>query len=164
MRVETEYLVSAKTEAAINRIVALWGSPYVKTNGCSFEDYDTSEIDVMSRVVKLVHQMKVSNRMDEFEIVGGCDTDYDASIFVITYSGEQPYLKIAVANAEDEEERYYQFTDRDYDEIRELLKDSESKTFEQAIESEDDEPFVGELVNMEYNEWIESIIGEYCEE
>lgn len=112
----------------------------------------------------MVHQMKVYDKMDEFEIVGGCDTDYDASIFVITYSGEQPYLKIAIANAEYDEDRYYIFTDRDYGGIRKLQKDSESKTFQQAIEREDDEPFVGELVNMEYNEWIESIIGEYCEE
>ena len=122
MRMETEYLVSAKTAEAADRIVNLWGHTYGKQDDCSFEDYDNDVFGVMEKVIKLVHQMEISGQKDEFIIVGKCDTDYDCAIFAIEYSGDEPLIKASQADPEENEGRYYQFCDAEYEEIQKLLK------------------------------------------
>ena len=105
MRMETEYLVSAKTAEAADRIVNLWGHTYGKQDDCSFEDYDNDVFGVMEKVIKLVHQMEISGQKDEFIIVGKCDTDYDCAIFAIEYSGDKPLIKASQADPEKNEGR-----------------------------------------------------------
>ena len=41
MRMENEYLVTAESAQAIDRIIALWEHTYEKMDECSFENYAT---------------------------------------------------------------------------------------------------------------------------
>lgn len=156
MRMETEYLVSAKTAEAADRIVNLWGHTYGKQDDCSFEDYDNDVFGVMEKVIKLVHQMEISGQKDEFIIVGKCDTDYDCAIFAIEYSGDEPLIKASQADPEENEGRYYQFCDAEYEEIQKLLKRNKNRTFKQAIK---DELPLGGFLSISYDEWVKSILS-----
>ena len=156
MRMETEYLVSAKTAEAADRIVNLWGHTYGKQDDCSFEDYDNDVFGVMEKVIKLVHQMEISGQKDEFIIVGKCDTDYDCAIFAIEQSGDEPLIKASQADPEENEGRYYQFCDAEYEEIQKLLKRNKNRTFKQAIK---DELPLGGFLSISYDEWVKSILS-----
>ena len=76
-----------------------------------------------------MHQMEISGQKDEFIIVGKCDTDYDCAIFAIEYSGDEPLIKASQADLEENEARYYQFCDAEYEEIQKLLKRNKNRTF-----------------------------------
>ena len=66
MHIETEYLVSAKSEQTIRQLVNLW-----RDSGCtcndiafneaecvySFEGFCTTIFDVMERVIRVIHQI-----------------------------------------------------------------------------------------------------------
>lgn len=155
MRMESGYLVSAKSEQAIDRIMALWGAS-LKEDSCSFEDFDSDVFGAMEKVVKLVHNMETTGQKDEFTIVGKCDSDYDCIIFTIEYTGDEPQIKASQADPEENEERYYRFFEADYDEIPKLLKRNKNRTFKQAIK--DDLP-LGGFLDVSYDEWIETILN-----
>lgn len=157
MRMETEYLVSAKSEQAIDRIIAIWGDIDGKGDGCSFEDYDNDVFGVMEKVIKLVHEMESTGKKDEFSIVGKCESDYDCVLFAIEFTGSEPFIKASQADPEEDEESYCQFCDAEYDEIAELLQQNKKRTFEQAIE--DDLP-LGGFLDVSYDEWVASILNE----
>lgn len=157
MGMEAEYLVTAKTTEATDRIVNLWGHTEGKQDDCSFEDYENDVFGVMEKVIKLVHRMETSGQKDEFVIVGKYNTDYDCAIFSIEYSGGEPLIKASQADPEENEGRYYQFCDAEYEEIQKLLKRNKSRTFKQAIK---DELPLGGFLNVSYDEWIKSILSD----
>ena len=157
MRRETEYLVSANSVEEINRIAKLWGYKYGEIDDLCFDDCDVDGFDVMAKVIKLVHQMETSDQKDEFTIAGKIDTDYDCSIFLIEYAGEEPLIKAAQADPEFNEGRYYKFCDAEYDEIPDLLKRTKNRTFKQAIKAEIP---LGGFLDVSYDEWKNSILSE----
>lgn len=157
MRMENEYLVTAKSAEAIDRIIALWGHEYGKEDECTFENYGTTVYDAMESIIKVVHKMETSGQKDDFVVVGKCDTDYDVTIFSIEYSGDEPLIKASCADPEENEGRYYQFYDAEYDEIPKLLKRNKNRTFKQAIK---DELPLGGFLDMSYDEWVKSILAE----
>lgn len=156
MRMETEYLVSAKSAEALDRIFNQWGDTYDKEDDCSFESYDTDVFGVMEKVIKVVHQMEECGQKDEFTVVGKCDTDYDCAIFAIEYSGDEPLIKASRADPEENAGRYCQFCDAEYEEIQKLLKRNKNRTFKQAIK--DELPLGGFLI-ISYDEWVKSILS-----
>ena len=155
MRMESGYLVTAKSEEAIDRIIAIWGDTYGKEDKNSFEDYANDVFDAMEKVIKLVHKMESTDQKDEFSIVGKCESDYDCIIFSIEYTGDEPFIKASQADPEENEGRYYQFCDAEYDDIATLLKRNKKRTFKQAIK---DELPLGGFLNVGYDEWIQSIL------
>lgn len=156
MGMESGYLVTAKSEQAINRIMAIWGISE-KEDNCSFEDFDNDVLGVMEKVAKLVHSMETTGQKDEFAIAGKCESDYDCVVFTIEYTGDEPQIKASQADPEENEARYYQFSEAEYDEIPKLLKRSKNRTFKQAIK--DDLP-LGGFLDVSYDEWVESILDE----
>ena len=81
MRMESGYLVSAKTPQAIDRIITLWKDAGEKSDECSFENEAVDVLDVMADVIRLVHAMSVEGENEEFNIVGKCETDYNCVVF-----------------------------------------------------------------------------------
>ena len=116
MRMETEYLVTAETEEAIQAIASVWGYEFAKIDGCSFEveGEDSQIFDIMERVMKTVHWMENGGKKENFRVVGLGDTDYDATVFSIEYDGKEPLIKASCAEPEENEERYYRFLEADY--------------------------------------------------
>ena len=156
MRMETEYLVSAKSAEALDRIFNQWEDTYDKEDDCSFESYDTDVFGVMEKVIKVVHQMEQSGQKDEFTVVGKCESDYDCAVFAIEYAGAEPLIKASQADPEENEGQYYQFCEADYEEIPKLLKRNKNRTFKQAIK---DELPLGGFLNVSYEEWYNSILS-----
>ena len=135
MRMETEYLVTAETEEAIQAIASVWGYEFAKIDGCSFEveGEDSQIFDIMERVMKTVHWMENGGKKENFRVVGLGDTDYDATVFSIEYDGKA-----------------------DYDEIPKLLKRNKNRTFKQAIK---DELPLGGFLDVSYEEWRDSVLN-----
>ena len=156
MRMETKCLVSSKTIEAAERIFNLWDYKYGELIDCSFEYDDVSVLDVMAKVIKLVHQMESSGQKDEFVIFGKCDTDYDCTIFSIEYSGDDPMVKSLRADPEEDERRYYKFYDAEHKKIPKLLKNEYYRTFRQAIK--EDLP-LGGFITVGYDKWVKSILA-----
>ena len=156
MRMETEYLVSAKSAEALDRIFNQWEDTYDKEDDCSFESYDTDVFGVMEKVIKVVHQMEQSGQKDEFTVVGKCESDYDCAVFPIEYARPEPLIKAYQAHPEEHEGQYYQFCEADYEEIPKLLKRNKNRTFKQAIK---DELPLGGFLDVSYEEWYNSILG-----
>ena len=157
MRMETIYLVTAETEDAIRTIASVWGYDFVEINDCSFEveGEDPQIFQIMERVMKTVHWMETTGRKENFCIVGTGDSDYDFTIFTIEYSGDEPLIKASCADPEENEDRYAQFFDADYDDIPKLLKRNKNRNFKQAIK---DELPLGGFLDMSYDEWVSSIL------
>lgn len=158
MRMETEYLVTAETEEAIQAIASVWGYEFAKIDGCSFEveGEDSQIFDIMERVMKTVHWMENGGKKENFRVVGLGDTDYDATVFSIEYDGKEPLIKASCAEPEENEERYYRFLEADYDEIPKLLKRNKNRTFKQAIK---DELPLGGFLDVSYEEWRDSVLN-----
>lgn len=148
-------LVSAKSEQAIDKIISLWEHRYDKDDACCFEDYPSDVFEVMEKVIKVVHHMEVTGEKEEFSISGKIPSDWDCTIFTIVYDGNEPLIKSAQAEPDENEERFYMFNDADYDEIPKLLKQNKDRTFKQAVK---DEIPLGGYLDISYEEWIESIL------
>ena len=157
MRMETEYLVSAKTAQAAEKFASFFGHHYEEWEGASFEDYDTQVFDVMEKVIKLVHYMEKDGQKEDFSIVGICETDWDCTLFSIEYAGEEPLIKASLADPEEDEEKYERFSEADWDDIPKILKRNKGRTFKQAIK---DELPLGGFLDVSYEEWCETILAE----
>ena len=158
MRMETEYQVIAETEEAIETIASVWGYEFAEINGCAFEveGEDSQIFDIMERVIKTVHWMETEGKKENFRVVGSGDSDYDFTVFTIEYNGEEPMIKASCADPDENEERYYRFSDADYDEIPKLLKRNKNRTFKQAIK---DELPLGGFLDESYEDWVASVLG-----
>lgn len=157
MQMETQYLVSAKSAEAIDRIINLWKYPLDKYNNCSFEDYATDVFDIMESVIKVIYIMEKENCKEDFTVVGKCETDYDCAVFSIEYNGTEPMIKASSADPEENEGRFYAFCDAEYEDIPAMIKRNKNRTFKQAIK--DDLP-LGSFLNQPYESWYQSIINE----
>lgn len=78
MEFATVYRISAKSEEAIGRIAAIWENFYdyldlSEEDGKSFECAEdggsTVILDLMERIIKLVHEMETSGHKDSFFVV-----------------------------------------------------------------------------------------------
>ena len=148
-------LVSANTEQAIDKIIALWEHEFDKDDACCFEVYPQDDFEVMEKVLKVVHHMEATGEKEEFSISGKIISNWDCTIFTIVYDGNEPLIKSAQAEPDENEERFYMFNDADYDEIPKLLKRNKNRTFKQAVK--DDIPLGGYL-DISYEEWIADIL------
>ena len=148
-------LVTANSDQAIDKIISLWGYEYEKDDACCFEDYPSDVFEVMEKVVKIVHHMEVTGEKEEFSISGKIPSDWDCTIFTIVYDGNEPLIKSAQAEPDENEERFYMFNDANYDEIPQLLKRNKNRTFKQAVH---DEIPLGGYLNVSYEEWIAGIL------
>lgn len=158
MRMETEYLVAAKSAEAHNWIYNQLGDFfYGKEVDRPFVNYVTNVLNVMKQVIKVVHQMEVSGQKYEFTIVGKCDTDYDCVLFEIEYAGNEPLIKASQGDPDRDKKQFYQFKKANYKKIPKLLKRDNSRTFKQAI---DENLPLGGFLNVSYDEWIKSILSE----
>lgn len=165
MRVETEYLVSAKSEQTIQQLVNLWGDSRCTCNDIvfneaecvySFEGFCTTVFDVMERVIRVIHQIKSSGGKEEFTIAGKCSTDYDCSPFLIDCSGDEPMIKAVQGDPDDDEGCYYAFCEAEYFEIPNLLEDESFRTFKQAI---DEDLPLGGFLDTSYEEWYAAALA-----
>ena len=157
MRMESGYLVSAKTEQAIDCIISKWEDVDEKVDETSFEGFATSVWDVMENVIKVVHAMELEGQKEDFSIVGKCETDYDCIVYSIEYNGTEPMIKASLAEPDFNEERYESFLAADYEDIPKILKRNKNRTFKQAVK--DDLP-LGGFLEEPYEKWYKSIIGE----
>lgn len=174
MQFATVYRFSAKSEEAIGRIAAIWENFYdyfdqSEVDGKSFECAEdggsTVILDLMERIIKLVHEMETSGHKDSFFVVGTQDSDYDRVIFTIEYNGTEPLIKVLQGEAGEEWDIDYDecfgadygvLYCATYKEIPELLKKIKNRTFKQAIE--DDIPLGGFLSVDSYDSWVKSIL------
>ncbi len=156
MQMESQYLVSAKSEDAIDRLFELWEDANDKYDDCSFEGFATDVFEIMESVIKVVYAMEKEDKKEEFTVVGKCMTDCDCVVFSIEYNGKKPMIRAAQADPEIDEDEYEDFCDADYEDIPELLEENKSCTFKQAIE--DDLP-LGGFLDEPYESWYQSIIS-----
>ena len=98
MQMESQYLVSAKSEDAIDRLFELWEDANDKYDDCSFEGFATDVFEIMESVIKVVYAMEKEDKKEEFTVVGKCATDYDCVLFMIEYTGTEPMIKSSQAD------------------------------------------------------------------
>lgn len=156
MQMESQYLVSAKSEDAIDRLFELWEDANDKYDDCSFEGFATDVFEIMESVIKVVYAMEKEDKKEEFTVVGKCETDYDCVLFMIEYTGTEPMIKSSQADPEENEGRFFMFDGADYDEIPDILKRNKFRTFKKAIK---DEIPLGGFLDEPYERWYQSIIS-----
>lgn len=163
MQYTTEYRFLTTSEA-MGRIAAI-----LEKLDC-FEDVGSTVIlDVMEKIIKIVHEMETSGHKDSFIVVGTQDSDYDRVIFEMAYTGTEPLIKVLQAEAGEEEEdidydecigaAYGDLCCATFEEIPELLDGIKTRTFKQAIE--DGIPLGGFLSvdgSVSYDSWVKSIL------
>ena len=81
MQMESQYLVSAASEDAIDRLFELWEDANDKYDDCSFEGFATDVFEIMESVIKVVYAMEKEDKKKSSLLSGSV-----RRIMIVSYS------------------------------------------------------------------------------